>query len=162
MYIIHAVLKNPYIQKTLTSLLNSIKDRDPQLHSCQASIDLHLHNPSALAIGSAIAYRALTPDKAIFGLGVSLPLQALLSAVHAPEDKTAMDLGRGECHMQYRGDNFEGKPPPVPRACEKPHCHNRLGDCSQCGCKTGNEEDLAEEVVSFGEDAVENDSDVRE
>lgn len=73
-----------------------------------------------------------------------------------------MDLGRGECHVEERRDNLECKPPPVPRACKQPHCHNRLGECTQCGCETGDEEDLAEEVVSFGEDAVKNDSEVGE
>lgn len=85
-----------------------------------------------------------------------------MSAVHAPEDNTAMNLGRGECHMQDRRDNLKCKPPPVPHACKQPHGHNGLGDCTQYGCKTGDEEDLAEEGVTFGEDAVENDSDVGE
>lgn len=73
-----------------------------------------------------------------------------------------MDLGRGERYMQERRDNLECKPPPVPHASKQPHCHNSLGDGTQCGCKTGEEEDLAEEVVLFGEDAVENNSDVGE
>ena len=36
-------------------------------------------------------------------------LEALLSAVHAPEDKTAMDLSSGEGDMQEGRDNLEGK-----------------------------------------------------
>lgn len=73
-----------------------------------------------------------------------------------------MDLGRGESHMEERRDNLECKPPSVPRACKQPHRHNRLGNCTQCGCKTGNEEHFAQKLVTFGEDAVENDSDVGE
>jgi hypothetical protein len=73
-----------------------------------------------------------------------------------------MDLSSGERNVEEWGDNFEGKPPPVPRASEQPHCHNRLCDCSQCGCYARDQEDPTEEAVSFGEDAIENDSDVGE
>lgn len=98
----------------------------------------------------------------MFVLGINLPLEALLSTVHPPEDKTAMDLSGGERNMQEWGDNFEGKAPPVPRASKQPHGHNCLSGCSQCSCKTGEEKDPTEEAVSFGENAVENDSNVRE
>lgn len=64
--------------------------------------------------------------------------------------------------MQERRDKLEGKTPLVPCTSKQPHRHNRLGDCPQCGCETGDEEDPAEEVVSIGEDAIENYSDVGE
>lgn len=145
--------------KVLTCLPNSINKWDSRPHVDQAKADLPL---ATLAQGLKIVYRALTPVIDILGFLVSLPLQALLSEVHPPEDKTAMDLGCGERQMQDGRDNLEGKPPPVPRACKQPHRNNSLGDCPQCGRETGEEEDLAEELVPIGEDSIQNNSGVGE
>ena len=154
--------KYPTRVEILMCLPNSINKRDPRFHDVQAAIVLSLNTSPTLTLRLKIISRALSPDIAILGFFVNLPLKALLSAVHPPEDKSAVYLGCGESQMQKRRDNLEGKTPPVPCASKQPHRHNGLGGCSHCGCKAGDEEDPAEEVVPVGEDTVENDSDVGE
>ena len=71
----------------LTCLLNS-------MNGGQARISPFLRKPPALEFGSRIIHRAVT-----FGFGVGNSLESLLSAVHPPEDKAAMNLSCGERQM---------------------------------------------------------------
>lgn len=64
--------------------------------------------------------------------------------------------------MQKRRGDFERELPSGPQAAEEVHGHDGFGSCSRCRGDAGEEEDAAEEGVSSGKDAVEDDGDVGE
>jgi len=63
--------------------------------------------------------------------------------------------------VQQWSYHLEGQTPSAPQTAKQPHCHNRLAEGTCCSREAGKKKNTTKKAMTFGEDAIEDDSDMR-